>query len=49
MTTEEKKESIWVALNEVAKVARRLPDWAKAGINLSARNYVTYRGLPNDD
>lgn len=38
------EESFWDSVRKTAEPVRSLPSWARAGINLTERNYVTYRG-----
>jgi hypothetical protein len=44
MSKQKSEKSFWEAVNESAELARSSPSWMKAGINLSEKNFVTYRG-----
>jgi hypothetical protein len=37
--------SFWESMQKSAEPVRSLPGWTKAGINLSERNFTTYRGV----
>jgi hypothetical protein len=38
------EESFWESMQKSAETVRSLPSWTKAGINLSERNFTTFRG-----
>jgi hypothetical protein len=43
MSQEKAEESFWESMQKSADPVRLLPSWTKAGINLSERNFTTFR------
>lgn len=43
MSQKKAEESFWESMQKSAEPARSLPSWMKAGINLSERNFTTFR------
>jgi hypothetical protein len=43
MSQKKAEESFWESMQKSAEPARSLPNWMKAGINLSERNFTTFR------
>jgi hypothetical protein len=39
----EKSAHFWESMRKSAELARSLPSWAQAGINLNERNFITFR------
>jgi len=49
MTTKEHEEAFWDAMERSAAPAKSAPSWKLAGINLSERNYTTFRSTSSAD
>jgi hypothetical protein len=43
MSEAKTKETFWDAMQKSSEPARSSPSWMKAGINLSERNFTTFR------
>jgi hypothetical protein len=43
MSQKKAEESFWESMQKSAEPVRFLPSWTKAGINLSERNFTTFR------
>lgn len=49
MSPKKTEESFWESMQKSAEPARSLPSWMKAGINLSERNFTTFRASSAQD
>ncbi len=43
MSQKKAEESFWESMQKSAEPARSMPSWMKGGINLSERNFTTFR------